>query len=146
MLRASQTCLTVGLISFIGILAEPSQDQLRLWKNMKHQLMAEDGYKYFETGMKDALIPELCGTVISATPSEHPTSVVLALSDRSSAEVTVRFVRVVPQEKKLVGVAFPGRINRGDEIQFEGIPVHFDQEPFMLTFDVTLDRLTHLAK
>jgi len=90
------SCILVALIglcavSVIFTQVQDSEDQssrqLTLWLNVKRSLDQPDGEKYFESNLKDALVPgganglhSLTGTVLSSEPANRPVELVLALS------------------------------------------------------------------
>ncbi len=103
--------------------------QLAFWVKLRDALKEPTGNEYFETGMKDALVPPenerpLRGKLVRHTPAKNPKELVLALSDDTTPEVTLRL------EEPLVGAAEPGTV-----LQFRGVPKQFTREPFMLVFE-----------
>src|SRR5438094_7317478 len=90
------SCILVALIglcavSVIFAQVQDSEDQssrqLTLWLNVKRSLDQPDGEKYFESNLKDALVPgganglhSLTRTVLSSEPANRPVELVLALS------------------------------------------------------------------
>jgi tetratricopeptide (TPR) repeat protein len=100
-----------------------------LWKDLKAALTAPDGDTYFETNMKDALVPRLKGKLVAATPASKPKELVLAI-ENSAGDVTL----------KLDG-ALPGKMEPGGEIEFEGIAKSFTKDPFMVTFETERTKL-----
>jgi hypothetical protein len=91
-----------------------------MWKNLHTELSGPNGTQYFESGLKDAAVPRLRGTVVSHTSK----SIVLALSDKTTPQVTLEL------ETPITGKAEPGTV-----IEFEGVGKTFTREPFMLTMD-----------
>jgi tetratricopeptide (TPR) repeat protein len=107
---------------------EKTNPALAFWLRLKAALSAPDGVQYFETGMKDAMVPPedqpaFSGTVISGRPILRPTQVVVGVDKPDVGEVTL----------KLDG-PLPGRVEPGTVIKFRGVAVAFTQTPFMLTF------------
>jgi hypothetical protein len=100
-----------------------------LWKDLKAALTAATGDTYFETNMKDALVPHLKGKLVSMSPAVKPKELRLAI-ENPSGDVTL----------KLDG-ALPGRMEPGGEIEFEGIAKSFTKDPFMVTFDAEKAKL-----
>jgi hypothetical protein len=94
-----------------------------LWKDLKAALTAAAGDTYFETNMKDALVPRLKGKLVAMSPAVKPKELVLAI-ENSSGDVIL----------KLDG-ALPGKMEPGGELEFEGIARSFTKDPFMVTFD-----------
>jgi tetratricopeptide (TPR) repeat protein len=101
-----------------------------LWKDLKAALMAPSGDTYFETNMRDALVPRLRGKLVAASPASKPKELILAI-ENSAGDVIL----------KLDG-ALPGRMEPGGEIEFEGIAKSFSRDPFMVTFETERTKLT----
>jgi len=102
---------------------EKSNPQLAMWMRIKGQL-AEGGEQYFESQLKSADVPPLKGTVVDAKPACRSKELVIALSDPTHAEVTLK-----------LDAALNGKPETGTEVQFKGVPSGFVKEPFMLTMD-----------
>jgi hypothetical protein len=113
-------------------LASQSEQRSALWKQIKEALLAPQGRQYFESSIKDALLPALAGTLISNKPVAHPNEFLIVMDDDQTPEVTLRLSRKL--EKPLPP---------GTPVSFEGVAMEFTTEPFMLTFEVTsVDRDT----
>ena len=110
-------------------LARTKDAQHALWLSIKHQLAGPDGADYFESGLKDAQLPALRGTVLSTSWTESTSQIELNLSGGSTPEVVLR----------VTGSTNRHLPERGSEIQFAGVPVAFTREPFMLTVDTEKD-------
>ena len=111
----------------------------QLWSSIKSGLTAPDGQEYFDSSFKGALVPGgasglwyLTGTLLSAEPKDQPRVLVLAISDRSTPEVTLTF-----KDSKWNDSQIAGPLNPGSQIQFEGVAISFTKEPFMVTFAVS---------
>ena len=68
---------------------DPARRDLALWSGIKRSLSAPDGERFFQENLKDFALPPIAGTLISATPADHPSVLVLGISDRSTPEVTL---------------------------------------------------------
>ncbi len=68
---------------------DASHPELVLWKNIKAQLTGADGADYFNSSMKDALLPTLKGKVVKLEPEVKPKTVVLALEDGTTPDATL---------------------------------------------------------
>jgi tetratricopeptide (TPR) repeat protein len=101
-----------------------------LWKDLKAALTASTGDAYFETSLKDALVPKLKGKLVAMNPALKPKELVLAI-ENSAGDVTL----------KLDG-ALPGKMEPGGEIEFEGIARSFTKDPFMVTFETEKAKLS----
>jgi hypothetical protein len=96
-----------------------------LWEyGIKKRLLADDGEQYFASSMKNTSVA-LKGYVIGQDPPERPTSVFLAMSDRSTREVTLN-----------LDEPFKYPAGRGTLLHFKGVPTSFTKEPFRVTFEV----------
>ncbi len=109
---------------------EAKNPQLKLWKGIKAQLAAADGATYFNSSMKDALLPTLSGKVVRLEPETRPKIVVLALEDGTTADATLKF------DPPLGGKVEPGTV-----LTFEGVPESYSANPFMVNFKVDKDKL-----
>lgn len=108
--------------------------QLALWMSVKKELAGPNGVQYFDSSVKDAMIPPggegmpatLKGRVISMKPATRPKEVVLAISPENTVgEVTLKFE-----------TPLPGKADPGTELEFKGRAAEFSQDPFNLTFEV----------
>ena len=119
---------------------------LQLWSSLKRELTGPDGQKYFDQNLIGSMVPGgaggveyFTGTLLSAEPAEQPRVLVLAISDRSTPEVTLRF-----KNSKWNDTHITGPLMGGSVIQFEGVPISFTKEPFMLTFGVSTTERSHI--
>jgi tetratricopeptide (TPR) repeat protein len=110
--------------------AAKANPQLALWKQLKGTLISPDGANYFNSSMKDALIPTLKGKVVSIEPAVKPKTVVMALEDGTTPDVTLKF-----------DTSLPGKVEPGTELSFEGVPQSYTATPFMVVFNVDKDKL-----
>ena len=60
-----------------------------LWISIKNQLTRPNGEEYFTSNLKNADVPLLIGTLVSATPKEQPSILVLSLTEGVTTEVTL---------------------------------------------------------
>jgi hypothetical protein len=110
-----------------------------LWLAIKKQLTGPNGQEYFTNAVQNAAVPLLIGTLLSATPNDQPNTLVLSMSDGITPEVTLHL-----KDNNWKDSHINGPLMRGSQIQFEGVPKSFTQNPFMLTFDVLLGpKTTH---
>ncbi|HSB14369.1 MAG TPA: hypothetical protein VLE22_07910 [Bryobacteraceae bacterium] len=105
---------------------------LALWLNVRSELTGANGPQYWEGQVKGAGLPggvsgvsKFKGKLVSHAPAKNPKELVLAISDASTPEVTLKL------DEAMAGAADPGT-----EIEFEGVAAEFSKDPFMLTFDV----------
>ena len=118
----------------------------RLWSGIKQELISKDGEKYFKDHMLDTRLPILRGTIVSADSLENPEVIVLAMSDRTTVEVTLQIAEPVPPHGDWRAAPLRRRVAVGDEIEFMGVGAAFTKEPFMLTFYVQVEDVTHLPR
>lgn len=111
-----------------------------LWPLLKKALLSTDGPNYFEMNLKGAELPPLAGKLVSATPTDHPSILVLAM-DGDKPQVTLRLTHGRREETHM-----SRQIAVGSLITFEGAGRSFTQEPFMLTLEVDTDRGLPLVK
>jgi tetratricopeptide (TPR) repeat protein len=107
--------------------------QLALWLNVKRELTAADGARYFESSMKGALVQGLKGRLISAKPAVRAKELVVGLADPNTPEVTLK-----------LDAPLKGQSEPGCDIEFEGVPSAFQPDPFMVTFDVEAAKIKGL--
>lgn len=106
-----------------------SNPQLAMWMGIKGQLAdSANGMQYFESTLKNAAVPKLKGTVIEGKPSCRSKELLVAVplpneQGPPRAEITLKL------DAPLTGKPEAG------EIQWEGVPSAFTQDPFMLTMD-----------
>jgi len=104
--------------------------QLAMWVGVKTALVAADGAQYFESSVKGAGLPKLRGKLVSQTPAIKPKTIVLAMSDDTTPEVTLN-----------LSAPLAGKADAGTVIEFEGVPTAFTQNPFMLTMDAEKEKI-----
>ncbi len=104
--------------------------ELTMWKNIKAQLTGPEGAGYFNSSMKDALLPTFKGKVVKLEPAVKPKTIVLALEDGVTGDATLKFE-----------AALPGAVDPGTELSFEGVPESYTASPFMVHFNVEKDKL-----
>ena len=64
------------------------------------------------------------GTVISLTPADKPTTVVLGVTDPTKPDATLVFTQPLP----------PDAVKVGTKVDFSGVADSFTPNPYMLTF------------
>jgi hypothetical protein len=107
--------------------------QLALWMGIKGQLADAGGDQYFEGTLKNAAVPKLKGTVVEGKPACRSKELLVALSDATHAEVSLK-----------LDAALTGKPEAGVEIQWEGVPSAFTKEPFLLTMDTEKAKIENL--
>ena len=113
-------------------------EQAAFWRDIKQGLTGANGSKYWDA-IDHALVPgpnpvhTLRGTVVSSKPTEHPNELVLAMSDDHTQEVTLK---LFDEQGKAAEIKTP--VPSGTIVEFGGITLKFEREPFMLTFAVEL--------
>jgi hypothetical protein len=110
--------------------------QLAMWMGIKGQLSdPANGMQYFEGQLKNAAVPKLKGTVIGGACRAKEIQVAVPRPDDNGppqAEITLKL------DAPLTGKPDPG------EIQWEGVPSAFSQNPFMLTMDTEKSKIEGL--
>jgi len=111
---------------------------LALWMTLKQALTAADGEQYFNANMKGADVPggaggvqKFKGKLVSMKPATRPKTLVLAITDGTTPEVTLN-----------LDAALPGKADPGIEIEFSGVPTAYTKDPFNVTFDVEKKNVT----
>jgi len=110
-----------------------SNPQLAQWLAIKKELAAPAGDQYFESNLKNAAVPKLKGTVVAANPAVRSKELVLAVSDSTNPEVTLK-----------LETPLTGKPEIGQTVEFEGVPSAFTKEPFNLTMDIENDKIIGL--
>jgi len=103
---------------------------LAVWTDVKMMLMGDNGFTYFEMNVKDSAFFKTKGKIISMTPATRPKEIVLGVEKGDVADATLKFE-----------AALPGKMEVGEELEFEGVPQTFSKDPFMIMFDVDKDKL-----
>lgn len=110
--------------------------QRALWGTLRTTLSGPEGEQYFQSSMKGAMLPggaegikKFKGTLVSQTPRQ----LTVAMSDPNTPDVTLKL------ETPIAGKAEPGQV-----IEFEGIPVSYTKDPFMVTFEVEKSQISGL--
>jgi hypothetical protein len=98
----------------------------QLWTSVRHSLTGPDGDEYFQSSMKDAMLPRLKGTLIATLPSDGGNFLILGLTDSTTPDVAL-LVRGTG-EKSIA------EISPGMQIEFVGVPIVFTKDPFLVTF------------
>jgi hypothetical protein len=123
------------ILSAAEILAEKEKElaatdpSLALWLRLKGALAGTDGEQYFESSMKDALVPPegqpaFKGYVIKVEPPRNPKTIILGVSSKDVADATITL------DEAMTGTAEPGTL-----LEFRGVAKSFTREPFMLNFE-----------
>jgi len=106
---------------------------LALWQSaIKDPLLKDGGEAYFAMNVMGALLPggangvqKFKGKIVSITPETKPKQIVLALEQPNVPDVTLELSQ-----------ALPGKMEAGEELQFEGVAKSYTRQPFMVVFDV----------
>ena len=64
------------------------------------------------------------GKIVSMTPANRPKEVILAIEKPG-----------VGDAKLTLETALPGKMEAGEELQFEGVAKSYTKDPYMITFD-----------
>jgi len=112
--------------------------QLAMWLGVKKSLN-DSGETYFNEQMKEHQLPKLKGTLLEAKPACRSKELVVAISDTTHPEITLRMVD--ENDKPL---ALTGKPEVGAEIQWEGVPMAFSKDPFMVTMDTEKGKVENL--
>lgn len=111
-----------------------AEAQSGLWLQMKKYLTASGGTGYFRLQLLNSDIPGgvrglrwLKGTVVSSEAVGTTRTILLAMSDRETPEVTLKLDQVPPANI---------RIRKGTVVEFDGAGAAFTPSPFMLTLVV----------
>ncbi|HEY7339227.1 MAG TPA: hypothetical protein VH639_30340 [Bryobacteraceae bacterium] len=111
---------------------------ITLWvKTLKENLLKPDGDTFFDMNVKDAGLPggangvtKFKGKIVSMTPANRPKEIDVAVEHAGVADAKLTFE-----------TALPGKMEPGEELQFEGTAKSYTKEPFMIVFAVDKDQL-----
>lgn len=117
---------------------EKSNPQLALWMKIKGALADTNGAEYFDAQLKSSAVPQLRGTLVGAKPACRPKELLVAVplpdaAQPMQAEITLKLDR-----------ALGGKPEAGTEFHWQGVPVSFNQSPFMLTMEVEAGKVEGL--
>jgi hypothetical protein len=152
-LIVSALILGLGLVETpIPVVAQRAKTEpmtpKQVWSIIKAALMAPDGDQYFENNLKGSMVPGgvagvglFTGTLLSAEPAAHPSTLVISISDGTTPEVTLHM-----KDSEWKDTYLNGPVMRGSVIQFEGVPILFTKEPFMLTLGVSMTKRSQALK
>ena len=124
------------IVCLIVLAKAQPEPQTALWVEIKKQLSGSDGEKYFEANLKEAALPPLKGTLVSALINEGVSRLVLKMPGSEEPDVTL-----VVHNGSAKARTKP---TAGHSIEFGGRAVAFSTAPFMLTFDVDIENLQGL--
>lgn len=117
--------------------AARANPMLALWRNIKKELLSDNGPAYFDANMKGAELPggvngvtQFKGKLVSMTPENRPKELVLAMEDPTKPDVTLK-----------LDSPLPGKMDPGGEIAFSGVADSFNKDPFMVTFTVEKSKI-----
>ena len=127
--RIFAVTLAVTVLFSSGFASAQTDEQMRtLWSNLKKQLSSANGEEYFNY-VKNSALPTLKRTLISGTFRGGVSKLILALTDSKTPEVTL-----ILHNGDMKVTAEPN-----SQIEFQGMAVEFTKNPFMLTFDVSME-------
>jgi tetratricopeptide (TPR) repeat protein len=106
--------------------------ELALWIVVKQELKGANGAAYWESSVKDSGLPKLKGKLVSQSPAVRPKELVLAISDDTTGEVTLK-----------LSAPMAGKAPAGTELEFEGaVPKAYTTDPFMVTMEIEKEKIT----
>ncbi len=101
------------------------------WLELRDTLKGAEGDTYFGQLKDTNAGGALKGKLISATPETKPKELTLSIADGISPDVTLK-----------LDEALPGKAEPGTEIEFEGTVLAYAKDPFNVTFDVDVAKVT----
>ena len=129
--------LLFGLAGDMGAAQAPrpsgaSLEKMRaFWARIRQRLDDPDGEEFWKS-MKGCALPPIAGTLISASPPDRPSVLIVAMSDATTPEVTLLLKGDRNKERQL-----NGPLMRGSLIQVDGAePISLQRDPLMLTLNV----------
>lgn len=104
---------------------------LASWRDVKAILRADGGQAKFDADIKDSALPKFKGKIVSMSPANRPKTVVVAVEKDGVPDCTLTFE-----------TSLAGKMEPGEELEFEGVAKSFTKDPYMLTLAVDKDKLT----
>jgi len=110
---------------------EKSNPQLALWMKIKGALSDTNGEQYFQSQLINTAVPQLRGTLVEAKPACHSKELLVAVPvpgpdgaapASPKAEISLK-----------LDAPLSGKPELNSEFHWEGVPVEFTRDPFMLT-------------
>jgi len=103
------------------------------WKTVKTGLTGDNPDQFFEGSVKEAGLPgnnlRWKGKIVSMKPAIRPKTLVVAV-EKPEGDVTLS-----------LDMPLAGKMEPGEEIQFEGTVKAYQKEPYMLTLEVEKEKL-----
>ena len=106
---------------------DAANPQIALWVKIRTALLQPDGEQYFETGLKGTAVPQLSGKLVEARPSCNPRELMIAVPTPDAADASRAEIEVKPARP------LRGKPESGQSVKWQGVPVAFSKEPFLLT-------------
>jgi hypothetical protein len=112
---------------------EDAKDPMKtLWvKQLKELILKDDSF--FDMNVKDAALPggangvmKFKGKIVSMMPATRPKEIEIAIEKPGVADAKLN----------LTDKALPGKMEAGEELQFNGTAKSYTKDPYMVTFDV----------
>jgi len=131
---SSRVLFAIGFACAVSAQTPSHVDPARqLWTSVKQALTGPDGDEYFQSSMKDCLLPRLKGTLVSTVPSEHGITLMLGLADPSIPDVALL---VHGANAKSTSEMMPGA-----QVEFSAAAHGFTRDPVLVTFDTVEDSI-----
>ncbi len=117
--------------------AAAKDPMMNFWvKGLKENIVKDPAF--FDANVKDTLLPgggappvtKFKGKIVSISPNPRPKEIVLAIEKPGVGDATLK-----------LEMALPGKMEVGDELQFEGTAKSYTPEPYMITFEVEKDQI-----
>jgi hypothetical protein len=112
---------------------------MTLWvKTLKENLVKPDGDSFFDMNVKDASLPggvngvsKFKGKIVSMSPATRPKEIQLAVEKAGVADA-----------KLTMEMPLAGKMEPGEELEFQGTAKSYTKDPFMITFEVDKDGIS----
>jgi hypothetical protein len=113
---------------------------MAIWKSVKTGLTGDSPDQFFKGSVETSLLPGKDSTgqemkwkakIVSMKPTIRPKTLVVAI-EKVDGDVTLNLAE---------GASLPGKMEPGEEIQFEGTVTAYTKDPYMLTLEVTKDQI-----
>jgi hypothetical protein len=111
--------------------AAAKDPMMNFWVKLLKEPILKDP-AYFDANVKDSLLPggannvmKFKGKIVSISPNPKPKEIVLAIEKPGVGDAKLK-----------LEMALPGKMEVGDELQFEGVAKEYTPDPYMVTFEV----------
>jgi len=119
---------------------EKSNPQLALWMKIKGALVDTNGEQYFIDQLKDSQVPQLRGELVSVDRACHPKELTVAVPLPDAQQ------HLQPEIRLVLDKPLMGKPELNQEFHWEGVPMAFTKDPFLLTMEAVTAKIEGLKE